>query len=192
MVGASGSGKSSLIAAGLLPRLKDNAIEGSKDWLLPHVLPAGTGERKQWAGLRFTPGELGDNPFQALAAKLAPLLPDESMTPGRVRRSGSSAEPPEYCRSSLDSGRSQAGRAWAELLMFVDQFEELFSVVAERYRGPFVDLLAAAAQAPRLRIVATLRADFYHRCLEWPKLAEVLRDRLFPARGARARRRCSR
>ena len=74
VVGPSGSGKSSLVAAGLLPRLKDNAIEGSKDWLLPHVFSAEPGEPKQWAGLRFTPGELGDNPFQALATKLAPLF----------------------------------------------------------------------------------------------------------------------
>lgn len=76
VVGASGSGKSSLVAAGLIPRLKDNAIEGAKDWLLPGVVAAGAGERKQWVGLRFTPGELGDDPFVALAAKLAPMLPE--------------------------------------------------------------------------------------------------------------------
>jgi hypothetical protein len=64
--------------------------------------------------------------------------------------------------------------------VFVDQFEELFSVVAERYREPFVAMLVAATQAPRLRIVATVRADFYHLCLDWPRLAEVLRTASFP------------
>lgn len=83
VVGASGSGKSSQVAAGLLPRLMGNAIEDSKDWLLPSVLPSQHGERKQWAGQRFTPGELGDNPLLALAAKLVPL-PDDAMTPGKV------------------------------------------------------------------------------------------------------------
>jgi excinuclease UvrABC ATPase subunit len=33
VVGASGSGKSSVVAAGLLPRLSDNAIPGSRDWM---------------------------------------------------------------------------------------------------------------------------------------------------------------
>lgn len=66
VVGASGSGKSSLVAAGLIPRLKANAIEGAKDWLLPSVVPAAASGRKQWVGLRFTPGELGDDPFPCL------------------------------------------------------------------------------------------------------------------------------
>lgn len=176
VVAASGSGKSSLVAAGLLPRLKANAIVGSKDWLLPDVI-AGSGERKQWTGLRFTPGETGDNPFLALAVKLAPLLPDDSLTPGKVAARLES-EPTGIQAYAADTLRSQPD--WAELLLFVDQFEELFSVVAERYRGKFVDLLAAAAETPRVRTVVTMRADFYHRCLEWPKLAELLREATFP------------
>jgi hypothetical protein len=177
VVGASGSGKSSLVAAGLLPRLKGNAIEGSKDWLLPQVLPPGEAGRKQWAGLRFTPGELGENPFQALATKLAVMLPDESMkTPKVTERLEGSPDALAQLAATVLEGK----RAWAELLVFVDQFEELFSVVAERYRGPFVDLLAAAAQTPRLRTVATVRADFYHRCLAWLKLAALLRTASFP------------
>ena len=47
VVGASGSGKSSLVAAGLIPRLRENAVPGSRDWLVA----------------RFTPGGLGDDPF---------------------------------------------------------------------------------------------------------------------------------
>ena len=58
VVGASGSGKSSLVAAGLLPRIKDNAIPGSRDWLR----------------VRMTPGELGENPFMALASGFKPAL----------------------------------------------------------------------------------------------------------------------
>ena len=177
VVGASGSGKSSLVAAGLLPRLSANAIEGSKDWLLPHVLPAAAGERKQWAALRFTPGELGENPFVALAAKLAPLLPDESITPRSVAARLEAA--PEVLRQLVETAL-QSWPQWAELLMFVDQFEELFTVVAERHREPFINLLAAAAQAPRVRTVPTLRADFYPRCLDWPKLAALLRSGTFP------------
>lgn len=177
VVGASGSGKSSLVAAGLLPRLKDNAIEGSKDWVLPHVVSSGEGERKQWAGLRFTPGELGDNPLVALAARLVPMLPQQCVTPRRIADQ-LEAEPDAIAQ--LADSVLNARPAWAELLMFVDQFEELFSVVAERYRGSFIDVLAAAARTPGLRIVATVRADFYHRCLERPKLAALVRIASFP------------
>jgi hypothetical protein len=176
VVGASGSGKSSLVAAGLIPRLQSNAIEGAKDWLLPRVLPAAPGERKPWAGLRFTPGELGDDPFIALAAKLAPLLPDE-IVPGRL--AGEFATDPAcFVRHAQDA--LAARPAWAELLVFVDQFEELLTVVADRHRVPFVELLAAAANAPRLRVVVTMRADFYPRWLEWPRLLEVLRAAPLP------------
>jgi hypothetical protein len=176
VVAASGSGKSSLVAAGLLPRLKANAIVGSKNWLLPDVIP-GSGEGKQWTGLRFTPGEMGDNPFLALAVKLAPLLPDASLTPGKLCARLAS-DPSAIKACAADALARQPD--WAELLLFVDQFEELFSLVAEGYRAKFVELLAAAAEAPRVRTVVTMRADFYHRCLELPKLAELLREATFP------------
>jgi len=178
VVGASGSGKSSLVAAGLLPRLGANAIEGAKDWLVPRMAAGEADARKHWAGLRFTPGELGDNPFQALAVKLTPLLPEHATTPRRVaeRLEGDPARLVQLIDAAL------AGRpSWAEALLFIDQFEELFTVVAERHQAPFVDMLAAAAaQTLRLRTVATLRADFYHRCVERPELAEILRPGSYP------------
>src|SRR5262249_44708495 len=52
VVGASGSGKSSVVAAGLVPRLAAGAIASVRSWLLPSFEP-GT---KQWSGLRLTPG----------------------------------------------------------------------------------------------------------------------------------------
>lgn len=171
VVGASGSGKSSLVAAGLIPRLKDNAVEGAKDWLLPHAVAVGRGERKQWHGLRFTPGELGDDPLVALAARLEPLLSDAT-TPARLARH--LHEEPAAIADYAERILAKAP-VWAEALVFVDQLEELLTVVAERHRQAFVDWLAAAARTPRLRIVATMRADFYHRWLEWPGLPEVLR-----------------
>jgi conflict system STAND superfamily ATPase/sulfatase-modifying factor enzyme 1 len=174
VMASSGSGKSSLVAAGLLPRLKANAVEGSKDWLLPDVIPVGL--HRQWTGLRFTPGELGDNPFLAFAAKLALLLPGESLPPVKVAERLAS-DPTAIVSYAADTLAKQP--EWAELLLFVDQFEELFSVVAEDYRAPFIALIAAATRAPRVRTVATMRADFYHRCLEFPTLAELLRETTF-------------
>jgi hypothetical protein len=156
VVGASGSGKSSLVAAGLLPRLSDNAIPGSRDWIQ----------------VRFTPGELGDNPLMALCSGFKAGLEAEGR---RVRDEAMKLQDhPEAIAELI--GLALDGRPdWAEVLLFIDQFEELFTVVGAKYRGPFVDLLERAVNVPGLRIVATLRADFYHYCVEQPALAELLR-----------------
>jgi hypothetical protein len=161
VVGASGSGKSSLVAAGLLPSLQENAVPGSRDWL--------------WAS--FKPGERDENPFAAIAAKLMPLL---KMAVGDVRDVACtlSADPSAIVRFvdiALD-GKPD----WAELILFIDQFEELFTLVTEAYREPFVAMLRAAAEFRRTRVVATIRADFYARCVELPELARLLRSGSYP------------
>jgi len=161
VVGASGSGKSSLVAAGLIPRLLAGALPGSQDWV--------------W--VRFTPGEVGDNPFMALAVLFKDVLQRHGQSPRELAEQ--MAADPAALAGLRDL--ALAGKpAWAELLLFADQFEELFTVVAERYREPFINLLAGAAQLPRVRVVATLRADFYAGCVEWPRLAERLRAGSYP------------
>src|SRR5262249_24519861 len=65
--------------------------------------------------------------------------------------------------------------AWFQALLYIDQFEELFTVVDERFRAPFVQFLAAIAASERLRAIVTLRADFYGRCAENPALASLLK-----------------
>jgi hypothetical protein len=161
VVGASGSGKSSLVAAGLLPRLKDNAIPGSRDWVR----------------VRFTPGELGENPFIALVSGFKPVLERHAR---RVREEAQRLEADPSALGEL-IGLMLADRPkWSELLLFVDQFEELFTVGAAKHRDRFAELLVGAARLPRLRAVATLRADFYHRCVEQPALAELLRAGSYP------------
>ncbi len=162
VVGASGSGKSSLVAAGLIPRLLAGAIVGSQDWT--------------W--VRFTPGEVGDNPFIALALVFKDDLQQQGQQPRDVadRLEKNSVTTLTELRDLALAGKP----AWAELLLFLDQFEELFTLVAPRYVGPFVDWLRQVAQTERVRVVATLRADFYHRCVEQPALAELLRTGSYP------------
>ncbi len=65
VVGASGTGKSSLVRAGLLPRLADGAVEGSRGWRV----------------LAFTPGASGSNPLLALASELKGMLPARAQSP---------------------------------------------------------------------------------------------------------------
>ena len=161
VVGASGSGKSSLVAAGLLPALEKNAIHGSREWA--------------WG--RFTPGEMSDNPFIALAAALKPMIEKHSQTPRdtavQLERDPSSIT--RFFEMALE-GKPD----WAELLLFIDQFEELFTLVDKNYQSPFVELLALAAKTLRVRIVVTMRADFYHRCLQWPVLDTLIAAGQYP------------
>ena len=161
VVGASGSGKSSLVAAGLIPRLMAGAMLGSQNWV--------------W--IRFTPGEAGDNPFMALSLSFKDALQQRGQSPRAL------AEKLGQQLATLTELRDLAladKPVWAELLLFLDQFEELFTLAAPRHVEPFIDLLTQAAHNERIRVVVTLRADFYHRCLEWPALAELLRTGSYP------------
>ncbi|MBZ0281043.1 MAG: HEAT repeat domain-containing protein [Anaerolineae bacterium] len=168
VVGASGSGKSSLVGAGLIPRLKHNAIEGSKDWMLPDW----NSGLAQWIGLRFTPGELGDDPFIAFAARLAPLVN------GNVREIAE-----QLFKHGLTPYLSTllANRPdWAEIMIFIDQFEELFTLVREEYREPYVNFLVQMLENHPVRIVATIRSDFYHRYINLHQFVELLQYGSFP------------
>jgi len=63
---------------------------------------------------------------------------------------------------------------WAEVLLFIDQFEELFTVAKKEAIAPFCRMLSLIAEHPRLRVVVTIRHDFVHRAVEIPELAELL------------------
>ncbi|MCA9909772.1 MAG: SUMF1/EgtB/PvdO family nonheme iron enzyme, partial [Anaerolineae bacterium] len=172
VVGASGSGKSSLVGTGLLPRLAANSIDGSKDWLLPSA--TNVGGTSQWHGLRFTPGEVNDNPFDALAARLAPMV-------GRIPRdvSAALAKEPSALLEMLDEALASRPD-WAQALLFIDQFEELFTLCAVHYRAPFIALLMAVSKSERTNAVLTLRADFYARCVQDAALRQLLEAGTFP------------
>jgi hypothetical protein len=67
----------------------------------------------------------------------------------------------------------------AQLLLVIDQFEELFTLVEDQERRTFfLDSLLTAINAPRspLRVVITLRADFYDRPLQHQRLGELIKE----------------
>ncbi|MCI5212283.1 MAG: hypothetical protein D3910_26655, partial [Candidatus Electrothrix sp. ATG2] len=138
VVGASGSGKSSLVAAGLIPRL----LKGAED-----------SERKQnWECVRFTPGE---KPFVSLAAALQMPVDEE----------------PSYEKALTWIDAILAGIAVSSYsLLYIDQFEEFLTITLPRLRGEFVEWLFQLSTIPRIRIIVTLRADFYAGCVSWEKL----------------------
>lgn len=165
VMGASGSGKSSLVGAGLLPRLKAGAIAGSRDWCIPEYEPTD----KHWRGACFTPAEVSDNPFLGLSTKLAELVGHD---PAKLA-SDLYSEP-----WSIDKVIEPLVIGGKKLLIFVDQFEELFTSVHERERIAFIRLLNHPN--PSIRWVITVRSDFYHRCVDVPELARLLERGQFP------------
>jgi basic membrane lipoprotein Med (substrate-binding protein (PBP1-ABC) superfamily)/energy-coupling factor transporter ATP-binding protein EcfA2 len=149
LVGPSGSGKSSVVHAGLIPALRKGAIPGSDQWLIAHMLP-------------------GANPFIELEAALS-----------RSRLDGSARLSEPYERSD-DSGLLRAALRLlpdesSRLVLVIDQFEELFTLVPdELLRGRFLDQLVAAVDDAyhRVIVVVTLRSDFYSHPLKHAEFAK--------------------
>jgi hypothetical protein len=156
VVGASGTGKSSLIRAGLIPRLQDGAITG----------------RKGWRVVTHSPGEAGDNPFLALVYGLVRLLPTLAHKPP-IEIATVLAKTPQRISEYVIAPTDGA------VLLFVDQLEELFTHAAAAYREAFGALLAHAVAQPHLRVVVTLRADFLPQCAALADLAPLLQAGTF-------------
>ena len=163
VVGGSGAGKSSVVHAGLLPRLATDRIEGNERWIV----------------LSFTPTFVTNNPFAELAGKLVPAFPKTPARKPADLADALFAEPRRIsdCVDELLTGRPSG----TELIMFVDQFEELFSSAAAQYRDGFIELLAEAADNGRVRVLTTLRVEFLPQCLE-SDLRDLLQqsDAIFP------------
>lgn len=155
VVGLSGSGKSSLVRAGLIHRLQ-----------VGHLTSAGS----QWRTALFRPGS---QPIEALAAAL-----DEALGNLPDRAKGLRKSTQELVRST-DAGRS----AGENLLVVVDQFEEIFRFqhdkrLSDRDAAHFVELLLAAEQdlSPdyRVYVVLTMRTDYLGDCAQFEGLPETL------------------
>ena len=143
-VGPSGCGKSSVVAAGLVPALRADAVPGSKGWTIATMTP-------------------GAQPADELQAALAVAVP--ALGAGDGDRTATGPLTAACRRLAAD----------ATLLVVIDQFEELFSLADEAARLALVrDLTGALHSAGgRLRVVVTLRADFYDRPLLHPEFAPL-------------------
>lgn len=151
VVGPSGSGKSSLVLAGVQPSIRGGPNQGSENWVSVHATP-------------------GPHPFDELAVALAALSTD---APGDLASDLTASDARGLLRVAERIGRELD----TELLLIVDQFEELFTLVAsDETRDRFVLSLteAAANPASRIRIVLTLRADFFHEALSLPILGPIV------------------
>ena len=159
VIGSSGSGKSSLVFAGLIPRLRQRS-----GWVIASLRPA-----------------TGLPPLTTLAAALLPLLEPEMSEAARL------LELPALATVLLDGrlgevvDRVLAKANARRLLLVVDQFEELFALEPAA-RQPFVDVLLETVGVQRQRteaaltVAVTMRADFLGQALAHPGLAEALQD----------------
>ena len=185
--GASGAGKSSLVRAGLVPRLTAAGVVPSID---------------VWRVAVMRPGERSGDPFAALARALfarSEELPEyeQGRPPALPELSASNFPRPEDLAAllahvdatalrpvvgALDAvARAERERGGYErevnvaLLLVVDQLDELFGL-AEEVRPRFAKLLDLFARSKRVWIVATLRADLFDRFLDQPALKELKED----------------
>ncbi len=154
VVGPSGSGKSSVVKAGVLPALRKNAIPGSSRWFVSEMTP-------------------GTDPISELETALlciAPQPPDDMAQRLRATPNGLVELLPEVLPDYPN----------CDFLLVIDQFEEVFTQVEnEAGRAHFLESLRIATSAPNIpfRVIITLRADFYDRPLLYPEFGALMRER---------------
>lgn len=162
IVGASGSGKSSVVRAGVIPALRRG--ERLADGSMP---PTNSG---QWDIRIFTPSA---HPLDALAATLT--LESGSLSAMTSLR-GDLAQDPQSLTIAARRLLAQNGRK--NLLLVIDQFEEIFTQCRqEEERQAFIDNLLRAVNPDDVQpitILLTLRADFYAQLSLQDQLRELV------------------
>jgi DNA-binding SARP family transcriptional activator/WD40 repeat protein/GTPase SAR1 family protein len=154
VVGPSGSGKSSVVAAGLLPALTSAALPGSERWPTVIVRP-------------------GTDPLHRLATGLAPLT-EGSVSVLQQRLEVDPTAVAGVARHAVRDRTEHRGR----LVLVIDQFEEVFTACTDdSARDRFIRTLIEAGDPDNAMVVAVvIRSDYYGSCAEYPKLARLLGD----------------
>ena len=162
VVGPSGSGKSSVVFAGLVPKLRA-ATDSS------HQIFA------------FRPG---DSPFEAMAEAIASVMisiqenvekageTDALKKKWAIAFRRNSHALAETIREITCSAESKTP---TRLTLIIDQFEELYTLSLTVEQRPFLDALIVALNAvPGFTLVLTLRADFYGQALNYRPFSDLL------------------
>jgi len=179
--GVSGAGKSSLLRAGVLPRLRAAGLAAAPGAAC-------------WPCVVFTPGRA---PLDELALRVGLLAGTDASAVRRgldsspegfalpVRQAALARPPGPAGGSDGVAAEPDPPSLPRRLLLVVDQFEELFTQCPEEgQRRAFITALHAAAtaahgpdQAPAALVVLGMRADFEARCADYPQLAGAVQDR---------------
>ncbi|WP_426745948.1 protein kinase [Myxococcus faecalis] len=160
VVGPSGAGKSSFVRAGLVPVLKRSGIP--------------------WESLIIRPGR---DPLAALASMVAPLVTSSPTLEEDLRKqqqiSAHLRREPGYVGAVL---RARARRERRRIVLFIDQFEELYTLVPDAAeRRAFTACLSGIADdaTSPIRVVLSLRSDFLDRVSEDERFMAELSPGLF-------------
>ncbi|HEX4451895.1 MAG TPA: protein kinase [Kofleriaceae bacterium] len=160
VVGSSGVGKSSFVRAGLVPALKRSG--------------------DQWETLVIRPGR---KPLDALASIISPMVATAANLADEVDEQNKLVDKlraePGHLGHIL---RGRARRDSRRILLFVDQFEELYTQVPDlEERQAFTACLAAVADdaTSPLRVVLSIRSDFLDRVAEDQQFVAELTQGLF-------------
>jgi len=149
VIGASGSGKSSVVRGGLIPKLRRRRPPN-----------------ETWDVAVFTPGE---RPWFRIADALGPLRFPEKADADldiEIDRLASALQSGELqLQSLLDRILRRQGKLHC-LLLVVDQFEEIFTLTPSKERAAFVESLVGTLSVEGLVLLPTLRADFYGQAIE--------------------------
>jgi WD40 repeat protein len=164
VIAPSGSGKSSVVFAGLIPYLRSHATPE-----LPIKIAI------------FRPG---NNPFDALATALSVAFQSSEFNSnpknvdsglGRLELGMKSPSNPGHLCNIIENIVKQNNGQ--RLVLVADQFEELYALISEAKRLVFLqELLKVVNDLPNFRLVITLRADFLGRVLEDECLGKALQQ----------------
>ncbi|ACK71962.1 diguanylate cyclase [Gloeothece citriformis PCC 7424] len=153
LIGVSGSGKSSVVRAGLIPLLeKEMLINGASRWnILESIKP-------------------GFSPLSSLAIVFQAFFP-------RTRQGNTNIKQLIYHDfNGLESLKNFCCEE-EKYLLLIDQFEEIFTLCSdEEERQRFIDLITQVVEIPNcpLVIITTMRADFIEPCLSYPNLHQLI------------------
>lgn len=158
VLGPSGSGKSSVVMAGLVPKLY--------------------AESKLWQFITFRPK---DDPFDELASALVQAYEtdktDQSIAAGKVAQSLRDERDRNFLSRIINQ---QVQKPNHQILLIADQFEELYTQSAEADIKPFINMLLYTLKksAPPFKVLLTMRADFLEQAASYGPLADILQDHI--------------
>jgi WD40 repeat protein/DNA-binding SARP family transcriptional activator/energy-coupling factor transporter ATP-binding protein EcfA2 len=179
LIGPSGSGKSSVLHAGVIHHLRQKITVGEAR------PPRSNGNGKPAAAWTICQMRPGSHPFHALAAAIAPHIKADHQAPlahllaDKASLAGLLASR-EVTLAELvrGNGENKTGR---RLLLVLDQFEELYTLCSDpALRQDFIDLLLSVGDAPDdpplFSVLLAVRADFMGQMLAHRGLADALQD----------------